>query len=389
MMKIPSVRSLQGYQKAGEIIGVIMSVIFACLLAACAADEPVSNSVYSSIPTTYETPKPSVSAAPPTAAPKSTALINAEMEEELEQTFRRNISLDVESMLPLDKGEEWYAINLSNNKKSQWILDIEKHVSGAISNAVEKTVSMYSGRGIRFTIHPAAPSWQYLYILILYAENTSMSSDCIRSSLSVEVGVESGENGMLATVNIGPAYYRDAIAYEVGDSAKNFVAAESLYVYMNTVFDENIKEKKYVLPPAKGNLASGITWPLQKYRVLRKTWYYARDGGNRKHTGTDIKAPEGTEIYSCTDGTVFYIGSSKKGGNTVVIVDGYGYMFHYNHMVSLTDFLKEGESVSAGQLIGHVGSTGNSACNHLHLTIIDPDGILVNPYTYLLDVKPK
>jgi murein DD-endopeptidase MepM/ murein hydrolase activator NlpD len=44
--------------------------------------------------------------------------------------------------------------------------------------------------------------------------------------------------------------------------------------------------------------------------------------------------------------------------------------------------------VDAGQLIGHVGSTGNSACNHLHLTIVSPDGIIINPYPYLRKAKP-
>jgi murein DD-endopeptidase MepM/ murein hydrolase activator NlpD len=57
-------------------------------------------------------------------------------------------------------------------------------------------------------------------------------------------------------------------------------------------------------------------------------------------------------------------------------------------MVRLTDFLKKGQRVEAGQLIGHVGNTGNSACNHLHITIITPDGVLIDPYTYLLEVMP-
>ncbi len=380
---------LKGSRKAFRIFGIGMSVVFACVLASCAAAEPVSKPELSLTPIVFETPRPSATAAPPTPAPKTSAQIIEETEEELKQTIKQNINLDVESMLPFERGEEWYSINLSNRSESQWMLDIQEHVSRAISEAVQKTVRLSAGRGITFIIHETAPSWQYLYALILYAPDTLKSSDHIKSSLSVEVSIGSGEEGMVAIINIEPLYYRDAILSEVGGNTKNFVAAETIYAYVNTVFDENIKEKKYVLPPAEGNLASGLTWPLQRYTTVRKTWYAPRDRGDRKHTGTDIKAPEGTEIYSCTDGTVFNINNSKKGGNTVVIVDGYGYIFCYNHMVRLTDFLTEGESVKAGQLIGHVGNTGNSAANHLHLSIVGPDGVLINPYTYLLKVRPK
>ena len=83
------------------------------------------------------------------------------------------------------------------------------------------------------------------------------------------------------------------------------------------------------------------------------------------------------------------MGSTRGGGNSVVVEDDYGFMFYYHHMVRPTDFLAEGERVEAGQLIGHVGNTGNSSVNHLHLAIASPYGILINPYPYLLAVKPK
>ncbi len=54
-------------------------------------------------------------------------------------------------------------------------------------------------------------------------------------------------------------------------------------------------------------------------------------------------------------------------------------------MVELTDFLKPGDKVEAGEHIGDVGNTGNSAANHLHLTIYDANGFLVNPYTYIVE----
>ena len=57
-------------------------------------------------------------------------------------------------------------------------------------------------------------------------------------------------------------------------------------------------------------------------------------------------------------------------------------------MVRLTVFLEPGVQVEAGQLIGHVGNTGNSVRNHLHLTIVAPDGYFVDPYPYLEAIAP-
>ena len=131
-----------------------------------------------------------------------------------------------------------------------------------------------------------------------------------------------------------------------------------------------------------------LLWPLASHIRLRKTWYADRDGGKRRHTGTDIWADEGVEIYSCTSGTVTGVYYSDKSGNAVVVTDDYGYEFHYYHMVTLTDFLAPGDRVEAGDLIGHVGNTGNSALDHLHLTIISDDGVLINPYPYLLEARP-
>ena len=147
-------------------------------------------------------------------------------------------------------------------------------------------------------------------------------------------------------------------------------------------------ELDYVQPEPEGNLATGIVWPLAQHTRLRKTWFAARDDGARKHTGTDIWAPADTPIYSCTDGTVTFVGAGEGSGNTVIVTDAYGYEFHYYHMIRVSDFLTVGQQVAAGQLIGHVGNTGNSDLDHLHLSILSPGGLFINPYPYLEAVEP-
>jgi len=338
------------------------------LLASCMAAEPAFS----------PDPSPIISEAPPlpTATPKSAEQLAAEREAELGQSIRDNMRLDVESLLPEGEEVDRFHIDLRNHSESLWILDIRDGVSAAIGAAVGQAESGFAGQGLRFVNQIAAPGWQYRYMLLQLAKgDAAVFSGYIQSSLSVEASTDSKTGEMKVTV--GPIYYRDIILSVTGSDRIACLDAESAYDYMNTVFDENLGEKEYVLPPAEGNLTSGLTWPLRRFIRLRKTWYAARDGGARKHTGTDIWAREGTEIYSCTAGTVFYIGYWGGGGNTVVVTDDYGYMFYYHHMVRLTDFLQEGQRVEAGQLIGHVGNTGNSSRDHLHLTIVHPDGILV------------
>lgn len=367
-----------------------LAILLACLLASCGAANPVLNTnVSADLPTVSATELPTATPAP-TETPKSTAQLLAEMETQIEQSIRDNMQFGVVSLLPEGEDPERLDINLFNHSESQWMLSVRDDVDAAIKAAVDQTENDFSAeQGLRFDRQLTGPSWQYLYMLVQMAKNdVSQCGKYISMSLSVEASAEIEVGETVVTIYVEPVYYRDAILSIVGDDKLAYLEAESAYDYMNTVFDENIDEKEYILPPAEGNLAADITWPLKQYIRLRKTWYAARDDGARKHTGTDIWAKEGTEIYSCTAGTVFYIGFWGGGGNTVVVMDDYGYLFYYHHMVSITDFLQEGQRVEAGQLVGHVGNTGNSARDHLHLTIIHPDGIIVNPYTYLKDALP-
>ncbi len=325
----------------------------------------------------------------PAAAPQPTPSA-AEVEAELEQAIRDSMLFDVAAMLPEGEDAGRLNINLFNYTESRWILDIRDDVNSAIIAGVAQAESSFpAGAEMVFDNQITSPSWQYLYMLAqLAAADAAQYEGCIKSSLSVEVGIESGNEKTSAEVRIEPVYYRDAIRSVIGEDKLAYLRAESAFDYMNTVFDEELAKKEYALPPEKGNLSQGITWPLQRYIRLRKTWYAKRDDGARKHTGTDIWAKSGTEIYSCTDGTVFFIGEWGGGGNSVIVEDDYGYLFYYHHMKSLPDFIKEGQRVKAGQHIGYVGNTGSSSRSHLHLTIVHPDGMLVDPYTYLKAAKP-
>ena len=103
-------------------------------------------------------------------------------------------------------------------------------------------------------------------------------------------------------------------------------------------------------------------------------------GNYQLHNGIDLAANQGTPIYASKTGTVSTAASGYGWGNYVVINHGDGYSTLYAHQ----DYyiVSEGDTVTQGQVIGYVGSTGNSTGPHLHFTIYY-NGATVNPAGYI------
>ncbi len=104
------------------------------------------------------------------------------------------------------------------------------------------------------------------------------------------------------------------------------------------------------------------------------------DGEVRFHYGLDIGAAEGSEIHAAADGEVMAVGDSTSYGRYVIIKHSDGLESLYAHMKETS--VAGGSTLSAGDVIGTVGATGNatSACLHMELII---DGNYVNPNYYL------
>ena len=100
----------------------------------------------------------------------------------------------------------------------------------------------------------------------------------------------------------------------------------------------------------------------------------------RMHQGIDIMAPHGTSIVAADSGTVVTVAYGRGWGNYVVISHGNGVSTLYSHMSSFS--VSVGESVSKGQHIGGIGSTGNATTPHLHFEVI-VNGSRVDPMTKL------
>jgi murein DD-endopeptidase MepM/ murein hydrolase activator NlpD len=116
-----------------------------------------------------------------------------------------------------------------------------------------------------------------------------------------------------------------------------------------------------------------LRWPTD-YPVVTQPFganprIYSR-WGLPGHEGLDIRALNNTNVYSCADGTVYEVHANARDhpyGIHVRVEHRSGYRTVYAHLVRA--LVSQGESVTAGQVIGKADSTGNSSGPHLHLTL--------------------
>ncbi len=148
-------------------------------------------------------------------------------------------------------------------------------------------------------------------------------------------------------------------------------------------------------PPTTPTTPSTASW----VGPLAKGTYYKGDNINVAsgcisrtcggHSGLDMIAPAGTPAKAISAGTVVHAGYGYAGaayGNHVVLKLADGKYALYGHLSS--NNVRAGQSVSVGQMIGSVGSTGNSSGPHLHFEIRNSPnqfsvGVFSNPVTYL------
>lgn len=113
---------------------------------------------------------------------------------------------------------------------------------------------------------------------------------------------------------------------------------------------------------------SGFAWPLPGYLTLTSKYgWRTLYGRSEFHLGTDIPAPRGTPIQAAKTGKVTTSTSHWSYGNYVVVTHSDGTQTLYAHMSQRA--VSVGQVVSQGQVIGYVGSTGNSTGNHLHFEV--------------------
>lgn len=98
------------------------------------------------------------------------------------------------------------------------------------------------------------------------------------------------------------------------------------------------------------------------------------------HKGTDWAAPVGTPVVAAFAGTIGRAGDGGTYGNLVTITHPGGTETRYAHLSAFAEGLKAGQTVTAGQLIGYIGTTGQSTGPHLHFELYE-NGEAVDPFS--------
>lgn len=147
-----------------------------------------------------------------------------------------------------------------------------------------------------------------------------------------------------------------------------------------------------VIPPSLLNAASRLVWPApgtsiaQGFGPSPYTFEPPAFGFPHFHTGIDLAGPMGTPIYAAGAGIVATAspGNTGYGNHIVIALDGH-MLTLYGHLQAM--LVKVGDSVAKGQLIGLMGSTGNSTGPHLHFEV-RIENVPVNPSALLPALPP-
>jgi murein DD-endopeptidase MepM/ murein hydrolase activator NlpD len=127
--------------------------------------------------------------------------------------------------------------------------------------------------------------------------------------------------------------------------------------------------------PPNGEFCGQMLMPAVQLRELSR-------GFSQHHSGVDLMATYGTPIRAAAGGTVVYAGWYYAYGNIVDIQHADAVLTRYAHMSAFAPGIAHGAPVSAGQIIGQVGATGNAHGAHVHFEV-RIDGHAVDPKPYL------
>lgn len=162
-----------------------------------------------------------------------------------------------------------------------------------------------------------------------------------------------------------------------------------------TAIDDAVS-KLYVAPPKKvvvakrtvntsttisnNKVSLGISLSRPVSGIITSRFGVNSSVRSSSHTGLDIAASLGTSITAAASGTVSYAGWKGSYGKLAVITHENGVQTYYGHCNAL--YVTAGQTVTQGQTIAAVGSTGNSTGPHLHFEI-RVNGVSYNPQNYL------
>ena len=144
--------------------------------------------------------------------------------------------------------------------------------------------------------------------------------------------------------------------------------------------------------------APPIVFPLAGDHFFHSTFGAPRDGGRRRHAGTDIFAKRGVPVLAVADGVVEEIDEAVLAGQYIVLRHDDGWRSKYLHLdndtpgtddglaIGYAEGIEVGVWVPAGTVLGYVGDSGNAETTapHLHFALHQPNGLPIDPYRALV-----
>ena len=180
----------------------------------------------------------------------------------------------------------------------------------------------------------------------------------------------------------------DALIEEISGQEDLLEQQEAQLKAAANAMDAEIKrlEKEMAAQISNVPSESGFLWPLPSSWNTLSSLFGSRihpiTGKPNNHTGIDIPASKNTNIYAAKSGVVTTATYNSSYGNYVVVSHSDGTSTLYAHMNKRA--VSKGETVSQGQVIGYVGTTGSSTGNHLHFEV-RVNGNRVDPVDYFKD----
>jgi murein DD-endopeptidase MepM/ murein hydrolase activator NlpD len=269
-----------------------------------------------------------------------------------------------------------------------------------LDNSGNQIIVSRNGDGFKTDIKPAQAE-----------QRTFVRTGVIQTSLfaaSDEAGLPDAAANQLSEIFGGDIdFHRDlrkgdkfSVIYEMtyinGEAARTgrILAAEfvnNTRVYRAVYFKTSEHSGDYFSPEGKSMQKAFLRSPIEFSRVssgFSRSRFHPVLNKWRAHKGVDYAAPIGTNVRATADGVVTFVGKQGGYGNVVMLSHQGRYQTVYGHLSRFASGLRNGQRVSQGQAIGHVGKTGLASGPHLHYEF-KINGVQLDPLKVALpDGKP-